>query len=39
MLTGMFAPTYGDAVAYGKSVVNDIAAVRDLIGVCPQVII
>ncbi|RYY32656.1 ATP-binding cassette domain-containing protein, partial [archaeon] len=36
ILTGLIAPTAGDAVVFGASVVNDIARIRDMTGVCPQ---
>lgn len=36
MLTGLFPPTSGDAVVYGRSIVEDIVGVRQLTGVCPQ---
>jgi ATP-binding cassette subfamily A (ABC1) protein 1 len=36
LLSGMIAPTSGDATVYGKSVVDDMEFIRDMIGVCPQ---
>jgi len=36
MLTGLYPPTSGDALVYGHSIVNDMPAIRDLVGVCPQ---
>ena len=36
MLTGLFPPTAGDALVYGASIVDDMATVREHIGVCPQ---
>jgi ATP-binding cassette subfamily A (ABC1) protein 3 len=36
MMTGMIAPTDGDALVYGASIRDDMAAVRKILGVCPQ---
>lgn len=36
MLTGLTHITDGDATVYGHSVRNDMAALRPLLGVCPQ---
>eukprot|EP00947_MAST-08B_sp_MAST-8B-sp1_P005517 g5517.t1 len=36
MLTGLFPPTAGDTTVYGHSLRNDMAAIRRLVGVCPQ---
>ena len=36
LLTGLHAPTEGDALVYGRSVASDMEGVRQSIGVCPQ---
>jgi ABC-type multidrug transport system ATPase subunit len=36
MTTGQIAPSSGDALIYGSSVNSDMAAVRALMGLCPQ---
>lgn len=36
VLTGMYAPTEGDALVYGKSLVNQLGDVRKNLGVCFQ---
>jgi len=36
VLTGLHAPSGGDAWVYGKSVAREMASVRGNIGVCPQ---
>jgi ABC-type multidrug transport system ATPase subunit len=36
MLTGMIAPTSGDALVYGSSIRTNMPAVRNILGVCPQ---
>lgn len=36
MLSGLLTPTSGDAIMYGRSVVNNVDGVRELIGLCPQ---
>eukprot|EP00658_Telonema_sp_P-2_P006414 TRINITY_DN12438_c0_g1_i3.p1 TRINITY_DN12438_c0_g1~~TRINITY_DN12438_c0_g1_i3.p1 ORF type:complete len:2202 (+),score=596.20 TRINITY_DN12438_c0_g1_i3:221-6826(+) len=36
MLSGLMAPTSGDATVYGKSIRNDLHTVRKNLGVCPQ---
>ena len=36
VLTGMYAPTEGDAIMYGKSLVNQLEDVRRNLGVCFQ---
>ena len=35
-LTGLTPTTSGDASIYGRQIVNDIANIRKMIGVCPQ---
>ena len=37
ILTGLFPPTYGDALIYGHSVVAEMNDIRRITGVCPQV--
>ena len=36
MLTGLLRPTSGDCLLYGNSIVNDPAAARRSLGICPQ---
>ena len=36
VLTGLFPPTSGDCILYGKSIVNDLMEARQSIGICPQ---
>jgi ATP-binding cassette subfamily A (ABC1) protein 3 len=36
VLTGLFRPTSGDCILYGKSIVNDLMEARQSIGICPQ---
>jgi len=36
MLTGLFAPSGGDAVINGSSITTDIDGVRSSLGICPQ---
>mmetsp|Transcript_34256 Transcript_34256/g.55413 ORF Transcript_34256/g.55413 Transcript_34256/m.55413 type:complete len:1506 (+) Transcript_34256:171-4688(+) len=36
MLTGLFAPTSGDAVIFGNSIIDDMEKIRKVMGVCPQ---
>jgi ATP-binding cassette subfamily A (ABC1) protein 3 len=36
MLSGMIAPSDGDAFVYGSSIRSEMAAVRKILGVCPQ---
>lgn len=36
VLTGMYAPTSGDALVYGASINREMSSVRKLLGVCPQ---
>eukprot|EP01133_Synstelium_polycarpum_P012374 gene12374-14517_t len=36
MLTGLMPPTKGDAIIQGNSIVGQMGAVRQTIGVCPQ---
>lgn len=36
MLSGMIAPTSGDAFVYGSSITQNMAGVRKILGVCPQ---
>lgn len=36
MLSGMLAPSGGDAYVYGTSIRNNIGGVRKILGVCPQ---
>ena len=36
IMTGMLAPTSGDASVYGASISEDMASVRKILGVCPQ---
>eukprot|EP01113_Clastostelium_recurvatum_P005090 TRINITY_DN1226_c0_g1_i1.p1 TRINITY_DN1226_c0_g1~~TRINITY_DN1226_c0_g1_i1.p1 ORF type:complete len:879 (-),score=247.94 TRINITY_DN1226_c0_g1_i1:81-2717(-) len=36
MLTGMFGPTSGDALICGYSILDDMPAIRKVMGVCPQ---
>ena len=36
VLTGMIAPTSGDAFVGGKSITSDIGGIRADLGVCPQ---
>jgi len=36
MMTGMIAPTSGDALVYGSSIRDNMSAVRQILGVCPQ---
>ncbi|EFA83671.1 hypothetical protein PPL_02737 [Heterostelium album PN500] len=36
MLTGLFGPTKGDALIFGKSIRTDMVAIRKFMGVCPQ---
>ncbi len=38
ILTGLFDPTYGDALIYGRSVVSEMDKIRRIMGVCPQVL-
>lgn len=36
MLTGLFAPTRGQAEVFGESIFDNIDEVRKTMGVCPQ---
>jgi len=36
ILTGLYPPTSGDCIIYGKSVVHDMAECRQSMGICPQ---
>lgn len=36
-LTGLFSPSEGTASIYGNSILTDIDAVREVMGLCPQV--
>ena len=36
MMTGMLAPSSGDASIYGASICEDMSSVRKVLGVCPQ---
>jgi ATP-binding cassette subfamily A (ABC1) protein 3 len=36
MLTGMMAPTAGEAYVYGSPITSDINQIRKILGVCPQ---
>jgi ATP-binding cassette subfamily A (ABC1) protein 3 len=36
VMTGLFPPTSGDCILYGKSIVNDLMEARQFIGICPQ---
>jgi ATP-binding cassette subfamily A (ABC1) protein 3 len=36
LLTGLFPPTSGDALIYGKSIVNEPSEARASLGICPQ---
>jgi ATP-binding cassette subfamily A (ABC1) protein 3 len=36
MLSGMIAPTEGDAFVFGSSIRENMAGVRKILGVCPQ---
>ena len=36
VLTGLYPPTSGDCVVYGKSIVHQLTAARESIGLCPQ---
>jgi ATP-binding cassette subfamily A (ABC1) protein 3 len=36
VLTGLFPPTSGDCVIYGKSIVDDMMEARHSLGICPQ---
>src|SRR5689334_9927413 len=36
MLTGLFSPTSGDALIFGKSILTDMDEIRRFTGVCPQ---
>ncbi|GAM20741.1 hypothetical protein SAMD00019534_039160 [Acytostelium subglobosum LB1] len=36
MLTGLFGPSKGDALIFGKSIMTDMVAIRKFMGVCPQ---
>jgi ABC-type multidrug transport system fused ATPase/permease subunit len=36
MLTGLLAPTSGDAKMYGLSIKRDMDSIRNILGVCPQ---
>jgi len=36
MLTGLSGPSTGDALIYGKSIVNNMSEVREMMGVCLQ---
>jgi len=36
VLTGLFPPTSGECVIYGKSIVHNLQAARQSIGICPQ---
>jgi len=36
MLTGMFAPSSGDAILFGNSIIDEMAEIRKNMGVCPQ---
>ncbi|GLD96661.1 hypothetical protein PINS_up005344 [Pythium insidiosum] len=36
MLTGLIAPTSGDATLYGRSIRNDFNELRQIMGICPQ---
>jgi len=36
MLTGLFPPTSGEGIVYGKSIWEDMDEIRANMGVCPQ---
>lgn len=36
ILTGMLAPSSGDALIYGRSILGGMKAIRQNLGVCPQ---
>lgn len=36
ILTGLFEATGGDAQVYGRSILDDMIGVRQLVGICPQ---
>ncbi|KAH3756681.1 ABC transporter A family protein [Pelomyxa schiedti] len=36
LLTGVYAPTYGDGFICGKSIITEMTSIQKRIGVCPQ---
>eukprot|EP01133_Synstelium_polycarpum_P001084 gene1084-1230_t len=36
MMTGMFSPSSGDAHVFGHSIISNMPAIRNVMGVCPQ---
>ena len=36
MLTGLYPPTNGDCLIYGKSIIHDMKQCRQSMGICPQ---
>ena len=36
MLTGLYPPSRGDATVNGRSILTDMDAIRDSLGLCPQ---
>jgi ABC-type multidrug transport system ATPase subunit len=36
MMTGMYAPTSGDALVHGQSITHSMPQAREYIGLCPQ---
>lgn len=36
MLTGLIAPTSGNATVFGRSITKEMSSIQQIIGVCPQ---